>query len=67
MPPYLPWHLLLVYVSGVLESAAGVALLIPGCIRWAAWSIIAIALWIRLQLQAVIIAWAYWFTRPETR
>ena len=24
------------------------------------------ALWLRLPLQAVIIAWAYWYTRPET-
>jgi uncharacterized membrane protein len=24
-----------------------------------------IALWLRLPLQAVFIAWAYWFTRPE--
>ena len=23
------------------------------------------ALWLRLPLQAAIIAWAYWFTRPE--
>jgi uncharacterized membrane protein len=88
MPPYLSWHLFLVYLSGVLESTAGVALLLPGCTHLAAWSIIAIsigvfpanlhmalhseqfpqfsaaALWIRLPLQAVIIAWAYWFTRP---
>jgi uncharacterized membrane protein len=25
------------------------------------------ALWARLPLQAVLIAWAYWYTRPEKR
>ncbi len=25
-----------------------------------------LALWLRLPLQAVFIAWAWWFTRPET-
>jgi uncharacterized membrane protein len=24
-----------------------------------------LVLWLRLPLQAVLIAWAYWFTRPE--
>jgi uncharacterized membrane protein len=25
------------------------------------------ALWARLPLQLVLIAWAYWFTRPDPR
>ena len=29
MPPYLPYHLELVYISGVLEIAGAIALLIP--------------------------------------
>lgn len=29
MPPWLPWHRGLVYLSGVLEIAGGVGLLIP--------------------------------------
>ena len=29
IPPYLPWHLTLVYVSGVFEVVLGVLLLIP--------------------------------------
>jgi uncharacterized membrane protein len=29
MPPYLPWHLQLVYLSGVIEAALGVLLLVP--------------------------------------
>ena len=42
MPPYLPWHEELVYVSGVCEFALGVGLLIPGVSRWAAWGLIAL-------------------------
>jgi uncharacterized membrane protein len=87
MPPYLPWHLELVYLSGVLEIALGVLLLIPACTTLAAWGLIAlliavfpanlhmalnaplyhqihpVALWLRLPIQGVLIAWAYWFTR----
>lgn len=89
MPPYLPWHRLLVGVSGVFEIALGVLLLVPRCTRWAAWGLIALliavfpanlhmavhpelypeiptaALWVRLPLQAVLIAWAWVYTRPE--
>ncbi len=89
MPPYLPWHLFLVEVSGVCEIALGLLLLVPLCTRWAAWGLIALlvavfpanlhmavhpelypeipaaALWARLPLQAVLIAWACVYTRPE--
>lgn len=88
MPPYLPWPLLLVYVSGFFEVLLGGLLLVPRFQRPAAWGLIAlliavfpanlhmalhadafptipaVALWVRLPLQAVLIAWAYWFTRP---
>lgn len=40
MPPYLPWHLELVYLSGVIEIALGLLLLIPKYTRLAAWGII---------------------------
>jgi uncharacterized membrane protein len=87
MPPYLPWHLLLVYLSGLAEVTLGVALLIPASARLAAWGIIGLLilflsvhvhmvvnpqlfpevhvaiLWVRLALQGLLIAWAYWFTR----
>ncbi len=87
MPPYLPWHLQLVYLSGVFEIALGVMLLIPKCQVLAAWGLIALLIavfpanismalnaadypqfpaaliWLRLPLQGVLIAWAYWFTR----
>ncbi len=89
MPPYLPWPLALVYLSGVAEVALGVLLLIPRYQSPAAWGLIAlliaifpanlhmalnpeqfpdippVALWIRLPLQVLLIAWAYWFTRKR--
>ena len=88
MPPYLPWHLFLVYLSGLFEIALGVLLFVPALTRVAAWGLIALlvavfpaniqmavnpqlysdinptALWLRLPLQAVLVAWAYWYTRP---
>jgi uncharacterized membrane protein len=42
MPDYLPWHLGLIYVSGVAEIALGVAVLIPRLRVLAAWGIIAL-------------------------
>ena len=42
MPPYLPWHLELVFISGVCEAALGALLLVPRTSRWAAWGIIAL-------------------------
>lgn len=42
MPSYLPAHLFLVYLSGALETAAGLLLLTSKFSRVAAWSIIAI-------------------------
>jgi uncharacterized membrane protein len=87
MPPYLPWPVLLVYLSGFCAIALGIALLTPRFTRAAAWGLIALsiavfpanihmalhaelfpqfspaALWLRLPLQAAIIAWAYWYTR----
>lgn len=89
MPAYLPWHILLVYVSGAAEMLLGVMLLFRRSERLAAWGAIALivavtpaniqmaihpelypeysqaVLWARLPLQMVLIAWAYWFTRPR--
>ena len=42
MPPYLPWHLLLVYLSGFLEIALGILLLIPKFTHIGAWGLIAL-------------------------
>ena len=89
MPPVLPQHLFLVYLSGVFEIALGILLLIPKYSRLAAWGLIALllavypaniymalnpqlfpefsqsALYLRLPLQVVLIAAAYWLTRKE--
>jgi uncharacterized membrane protein len=89
MPPYLPWPLTLVYLSGVFEIVLGLLLLVPKFQRLAAWGLILlliavfpanihmamhpelfpayppVALWIRLPLQGVLIAWAWWFTRKR--
>jgi uncharacterized membrane protein len=89
MPPYLPWHTELVFISGVCEVVLGAALLVPRLRRPAAWGIIALLiavfpanlhmalqaeqfprfseplLWARLPLQALLIAWAYRYTRPR--
>lgn len=40
MPPYLPWHLPLVYLSGVAETALGALLLIRRWSKIAAWGLI---------------------------
>lgn len=40
MPPYLPWHAALIFLSGVAELGLGTALLIPAARSAAAWGII---------------------------
>jgi len=42
MPPYLPWHRGLVYLSGLCEVALGVLVLIPRYSVPAAWGLIAL-------------------------
>src|SRR5471030_1058212 len=42
MPPYLPLHQELVYLSGFCECALGLLLLVPRFSRFAAWGIIAL-------------------------
>lgn len=91
VPPYLPFPVALVVISGIAEIGLGAALMVRRTSRLAAWGLIALliavfpanlhmamnpqlypatsptALLIRLPLQAVLIAIAYWFTRPWTR
>jgi uncharacterized membrane protein len=91
MPPYLPWHAALVYLSGVFEIVLGLLLLVPKLTRPAAWGLVAllfavspvnvhmalnhglypeysvVALWLRLPLQLVLMAWAYSYTSPAAR
>ncbi len=42
MPPYLPAHEWLNYISGAAEILLGVLLLVPRSTRWAAWGVIAL-------------------------
>ena len=89
VPPYLPWPLALVILSGLAEIGLGALLLFRRWAPLAAWGLIALliavfpanlhmalhpelypwapaaALWLRLPLQGVFVAWAYWHTRPE--
>ena len=90
MPPYLPAHALLVALSGVLEVAGGVGMIIPRLRRRAGWMVALLlfavfpanvhmavnaedfaaipswALWLRLPLQFVLIAWVVWSTQGES-
>ena len=94
MPPWLPWHEQLVFLSGVAELVIGIGLLIPRTRVLAAWGAIALLIavfpanlhmafadvpvgdppqsagvlrWVRLPLQLVLIAWAWWHTRPTAQ
>lgn len=42
MPPYLPWHLWLIYFSGLAEIVCGVGVLLPQTRSHAAWATIAL-------------------------
>jgi len=42
MPPYLPWHEELVFLSGVAEVLLGIMLAIPKTSRLAGWGLIAL-------------------------
>ena len=42
MPPYIPWHLAMVYISGVAEIAGGAGLLLPILRRAAGWGLVAL-------------------------
>lgn len=95
MPPWIPWHLAMVLISGAIEIALGVGVLVPRTRALSGWGLVALyvavfpanvhmavagitpagmeapvppwAAWGRLPLQAVLIAWAWWATRPEPR
>jgi len=42
MPPYIPWHSFMVYLSGALEIALGIMVFIPRLTTVAAWGLIAL-------------------------
>ena len=58
MPPYLPAHLELVYLSGFFEALGGVAVLVPGVRARAGWGLI-------LLLMAVYPANVHMALHPE--
>jgi uncharacterized membrane protein len=86
MPPYLPLHRELVYLSGAFEIVLGLLLFFPRTTRLAAWGLIAlliavfpaniymfqhqelfqvspVVLLVRLPVQALLIFWAWVYTR----
>jgi uncharacterized membrane protein len=42
VPPYIPWHHAMVYISGAAEIAGGIGLLIRPLRRAAAWGLVAL-------------------------
>jgi uncharacterized membrane protein len=91
VPPYLPYHLELVYISGFFEILGGIGILVPPVSQAAAWGLLLLFIavfpaninmavnqidlpgipdssllrWGRLPFQAVLIAWAWWYTRSS--
>ncbi len=91
VPPYLPYHRELVYISGFFEILGGIGVLVPPVSQAAAWGLLLLFIavfpaninmavnaidlphipdsslfrWGRLPFQAVLIAWAWWYTRPD--
>jgi len=84
VPPYIPYHLAVVYISGILEIVLGAGLFFDKLRHYSALGLIILliaifpanvymltsglftsiprwVLWLRLPLQAVLIAWAAWF------
>jgi uncharacterized membrane protein len=57
MPPYIPWHLAMVQISGICEILGGLGLLLPQTRRAAALGLIAL-------LIAVLPANVYMATNP---
>jgi uncharacterized membrane protein len=91
MPESLPWHLGLIYLSGIAEILLGAGLLAPPLRRTAAFGVTALLIavfpanlhvalhnvplggraeglgiwnWVRLPLQGILMAWAYWHAQP---
>jgi uncharacterized membrane protein len=91
VPPYLPYHRELVYISGFFEILGGIGILVPPVSQAAAWGLFILFIavfpaninmavnaidlphipdssvlrWVRLPLQAVLLAWAWWYTQPD--
>ncbi len=73
MPPWLPWHTELVYLSGVFEIAGGLGLLVPRLRVAAAWGLIALLIAVfpanvymavaDVQFTPEPVAWWVWWAR----
>lgn len=87
LPPYLPFHLGLIYVSGVAEIVCALLLIPMSTRKWASWAIIILLisffpaniytlttnvagldvtiwfLWLRIPIQFLFMAWAWWHSR----
>jgi uncharacterized membrane protein len=69
MPPYIPWHLAMVYISGAAEVAGGVGLLIPQLRRAAAWGLVALLVAVfpanvYMATSAPAFSWILWARLP---
>jgi uncharacterized membrane protein len=42
MPPYLPWHVEIVYISGVFEILGGLGVLVAPTRKWAGYGLLAL-------------------------
>ena len=59
MPPWIPWHAPLVWLSGAIEIVLGIGVLVPATRRWACWGLVAL-------LIAVFPANVHAALHPET-
>lgn len=69
MPPYIPWHVAMVDISGVAEFAGGLGLLIPSLRRAAAWGLVALLIAvfpanIYAATSATQFSWLAWARLP---
>jgi uncharacterized membrane protein len=69
MPPYIPWHRAMVYISGAAEIAGGIGLLIPSLRRPAAWGVVALLIAVfpanlYMATSAPQFSWILWGRLP---
>jgi uncharacterized membrane protein len=73
MPSYLPWHLQLIYISGIAEVLGGIGALLPATRQAAGWGLIALLICVfPANIEAAmhglrdssIPAWALWLRLP---
>ena len=73
MPPYIPWHKTMNYLSGAAEIILGLLLLYPPYSTYAAWGIIALLIAIfpanvyhltSAKANSKILIWVLWLRIP---